>query len=151
MSACFPTADVEADVPKPTPSANFRLMRRSKFHSYSIISSGRASTLAGMSRPALDNRHDVFRRDALYSNIGARRFGRQFESQPQDTSALALSMEASGQHVHPAAVGVVGGVADELIVEAHAHGGGQGVGGVGVEDFFVADIRQWPVTGVECQ
>ena len=33
---------------------------------------------------------------------------------------LELGMEASGERVHRAAVGVVGGVGDELIVEAEA-------------------------------
>ena len=36
---------------------------------------------------------------------------------------LELGMEASGERVHRAAVGVVGGVGDELIVEAEAHVG----------------------------
>jgi hypothetical protein len=56
-------------------------------------------------------------------HVGVRRFGRQLESQPQDASALEPGMEASGERVHRAAVGVVGGVGDELIVEADAHVG----------------------------
>ena len=36
---------------------------------------------------------------------------------------LELGMEASGERVHRAAVGVVGGVGDELIVEAEARVG----------------------------
>jgi hypothetical protein len=38
-------------------------------------------------------------------------------------NALEPGMEASGEHVHRAAVGVVGGVGDELIVEAEPHVG----------------------------
>ena len=36
---------------------------------------------------------------------------------------LELGMEACGERVHRATVGVVGGVGDELIVEAEAHVG----------------------------
>ncbi len=36
---------------------------------------------------------------------------------------LELGMEASGERVHRAAVGVVGGVGDELVVEAEARVG----------------------------
>jgi hypothetical protein len=45
------------------------------------------------------------------------------ESQQQDAGALEPGMEASGERVHRAAVGVVGGVGDELIVEAEARVG----------------------------
>src|SRR5262245_64248039 len=47
-----------------------------------------------------------------------RRFGRQLES--QNASALELGMEACGERVHRTAVPIVGGVGDELIVEADA-------------------------------
>src|SRR5262245_23696814 len=80
---------------------------------------------------------------------GGKRFGRQLES--QNASTLEPDMEASGERIHRTAVPVVGGVRDELVVEADAHVGCKRVAVISLEDFFEPGIRQLSVADEDAQ
>ena len=65
--------------------------------------------------------------------------------------ALELGMEASGERIHRTAVPVVGGVGDELVVEADARVRRKRVAVISLEDFFEPGIRQLPIADEDAQ
>src|SRR5919204_4839127 len=65
--------------------------------------------------------------------------------------ALELSVETCGERVHRTAVGVVGGVGDELVIEGDAHVGGKRVAVISFEDLLEPGIRQLSVADEDAQ
>src|SRR5262249_17776733 len=64
---------------------------------------------------------------------------------------LEPGMEASGERIHRTAVPVVGGVRDELVVEADAHLGCKRVAVISLEDFLEPGIGQLSVADEDAQ
>jgi hypothetical protein len=54
---------------------------------------------------------------------GSRRWDYSISSSASCCRVLELGVEAAGECIHRTAVGVVGGVGDELVIEADAHAG----------------------------
>ena len=57
---------------------------------------------------------------------------------------LKHPVDPSGEQIDWTSIGVVGGVRNELIIEADLEGGSQGVALVGFEDLLQACVRQSP-------
>ena len=71
--------------------------------------------------------------------------GQQHDRLPGPGMVLKLPMHSRGEGVHRAAVGIVGGIADKLIVQAEPRRGGQRIAVIGLEDLLQARIGQLPV------